>query len=43
VAALVSSIDPAVTVVELVNLGPEQDRTVIVQAGAFAESAPEDG
>ena len=37
VAALVSSIDPAATVVELVNLGPEQDSTVIVQAGAFAE------
>jgi hypothetical protein len=37
VAALVSSIDPAATVVELVNLGPERDRTVIVQAGAFAE------
>ena len=37
VAALVSGIDPAATVVELVNLGPEQDRTVIVQAGAFAE------
>jgi hypothetical protein len=37
VAALVSSIDPLATVVELVNLDPEQDRTVIVQAGAFAE------
>jgi hypothetical protein len=37
VAALVSSIDPAGTVVELVNLSPDQDRTVIVQAGAFAE------
>lgn len=37
VAALVSSIDPAATVVELVNLGPAEDRTLIVQAGAFAE------
>src|SRR5581483_7268070 len=37
VAALVTSIDPAATAVELINLGPEQDRTVIVQAGAFAE------
>jgi hypothetical protein len=37
VAALVSSIDPAATVVDLVNLDPEHDRTVIVQAGAFAE------
>jgi hypothetical protein len=37
VAALVSSIDPQATVVDLVNLDPEQDRTVIVQAGAFAE------
>jgi hypothetical protein len=37
VAALVSSIDPAATVVDLVNLDPEQDGTVIVQAGAFAE------
>lgn len=37
VAALVSSIDPAATVVELVNLSPDQQRTVIVQAGAFAE------
>jgi hypothetical protein len=37
VAALVSSIDPLATVVDLVNLGPERDRTVIVQAGAFAE------
>jgi hypothetical protein len=39
VAALVSSIDPAATVVDLVNLDPEHDRTVIVQAGAFAEHA----
>jgi hypothetical protein len=37
VAALVSSIDPQATVVDLVNLDPEQDRAVIVQAGAFAE------
>jgi hypothetical protein len=37
VAALVSSIDPQATVVELVNLHPTEDRTVIVQAGAFAE------
>ncbi len=37
VAALVSAIDPAATVVDLVNLHPEQDRTVIVQAGPFAE------
>ena len=37
VAALVSSINPAATVVELVNLSPGLDRTVIVQAGAFAE------
>ncbi|WP_043488398.1 MULTISPECIES: hypothetical protein [Streptomyces] len=37
VAALVTSIDPEATTVELVNLSPEADRTVIVQAGAFAE------
>ncbi|GAA3437571.1 hypothetical protein GCM10018954_071850 [Kutzneria kofuensis] len=37
VAALVSSIDPEATVVELVNLDPQRRRTVIVQAGAFAE------
>ncbi|ACU73812.1 conserved hypothetical protein [Catenulispora acidiphila DSM 44928] len=37
VAALVSSIDPQATVVELVNLDPEYARTVIVQAGSFAE------
>ena len=37
VAALVSSIDPLATVADLVNLDPEHDRTVIVQAGAFAE------
>jgi hypothetical protein len=51
VAALVSSIDPAATVVDLVNLDPEEDHAVVVQAGAFAEhtietarySACEDG
>ncbi|WP_030244628.1 hypothetical protein [Streptomyces sp. NRRL S-350] len=37
VAALVTSIDPGATTVELVNLSPEEDRTVIVQAGALAE------
>jgi hypothetical protein len=37
VAALVGSIDPRATVVDLVNLDPEQERTVVVQAGAFAE------
>jgi hypothetical protein len=37
VAALVSSIDPQATIVELINLHPDHDRTVIVQAGAFAE------
>ncbi|MEV4143755.1 hypothetical protein AB0J40_08810 [Amycolatopsis sp. NPDC049691] len=37
VAALVSAIDPEATVVELVNLDPEVPRSVIVQAGAFAE------
>ncbi|MFF2078218.1 hypothetical protein ACFVXG_26100 [Kitasatospora sp. NPDC058162] len=37
VAALVSSIDPEATTVELVNLSPEKDRTIIIQAGAFAE------
>jgi hypothetical protein len=37
VAALVSSIDPEATVVELVNLDPHTARPVIVQAGAFAE------
>ena len=37
VAALVSSIDPQATVVDLVNLDPEHTRRVIVQAGAFAE------
>ncbi|MFF5359828.1 hypothetical protein ACFY4I_10585 [Streptomyces scabiei] len=39
VAALVTSIDPEATTVELVNLSPGADRTVIVQAGAFAEHA----
>jgi len=37
VAALVSSIEPEATVVDLVNLDPEARRAVIVQAGAFAE------
>lgn len=37
VAALVSRIDPEATTVELVNLEPGQTRTLIVQAGAFAE------
>ena len=37
VAALVSSIVPEATVVELVNLDAEDERRVIVQAGAFAE------
>ncbi|MEV6006936.1 hypothetical protein AB0M29_09010 [Streptomyces sp. NPDC051976] len=37
VAALVSAIDPDATVVDLVNLDPESARSVIVQAGAFAE------
>ncbi|MFC0438889.1 hypothetical protein [Kutzneria buriramensis] len=37
VAALVSCVDPEATVVELVNLDAHQPRTVIVQAGAFAE------
>jgi hypothetical protein len=37
VAALVSSIDPEATVVDLVNLDPEHPHRVIVQAGAFAE------
>ncbi|MET7991885.1 hypothetical protein ABZU76_13325 [Amycolatopsis sp. NPDC005232] len=37
VAALVSRIEPEETVVELVNLDPLATRSVIVQAGAFAE------
>ncbi|MGW5714947.1 hypothetical protein ACWEVP_02170 [Amycolatopsis sp. NPDC003865] len=37
VAALVSAIDPHATVVELVNLDPQEPRSVVVQAGAFAE------
>jgi hypothetical protein len=37
VAALVTSIDPEATAVELVNLSPDHSRTVVVQAGAFAE------
>jgi hypothetical protein len=39
VAALVSSIDPAATVIDLVNLDPERPHALIVQAGAFAEHA----
>ena len=37
VVALVSSIDPAATTVTLVNLSGTGTRTVVVQAGAFAE------
>jgi hypothetical protein len=37
VAALVRSIDPAATTVTLVNLSGTEARTVVVQAGAFAE------
>jgi hypothetical protein len=37
VAALVSSIDPDATVVDLVNLAATETRRVVVQAGAFAE------
>lgn len=37
VAALVTSIAPEATAVELVNLSPDRARTVVVQAGAFAE------
>ncbi len=39
VAALVTSIDPDATVVELVNLDPARDSSLIVQAGAFGEHA----
>jgi hypothetical protein len=42
VAALVSSIDPEATVVDLVNLDPDHDREVIVQAGAFGEHTIEE-
>jgi len=42
VAALVSSVEPSATVVELVNLDPVEERNVIVQAGAFAEHTIED-
>lgn len=38
VAALVSSIDPAATTVEVVNLSASHDREVILQAGAYAEN-----
>jgi hypothetical protein len=37
VAALVSRIDPDATVVDLINLDPRTARSVVVQAGAFAE------
>jgi hypothetical protein len=37
VAALVSGIDPEATTVDLVNLDPGAARSVVVQAGAFAE------
>lgn len=37
VAALVSSIDPAATVIELVNLSPSETRALVLQGGAFAE------
>jgi hypothetical protein len=37
VAALVSAVDPAATVVTLVNLSGAGHATVVVQAGAFAE------
>ena len=36
-AALVSSIDPAATAATLVNLSAAGTRTVVVQAGAYAE------
>ncbi|MGH3166952.1 MAG: hypothetical protein ACRDN0_13835, partial [Trebonia sp.] len=42
VAALVSSIEPTATVVDLINLDPGQERSLIVQAGAFAEHVIED-
>jgi hypothetical protein len=38
VAALVSSIDPLATTIELVNLSGAQERVVILQAGAYAEN-----
>jgi hypothetical protein len=37
VAALVSGIEPDATVIDLVNLDPQAARSVVVQAGAFAE------
>lgn len=37
VSALVSSIDPAATVVTLVNLSGTGARAVVVQAGAFGQ------
>ncbi|WP_329047739.1 hypothetical protein OG738_36260 [Amycolatopsis sp. NBC_01488] len=36
-AALVSRVHPEATVVELVNLAPAADHTVVVPAGAFGE------
>lgn len=38
VAALVSSIDPSATTIELVNLSASDDHVVILQAGAYAEN-----
>jgi hypothetical protein len=38
IAALVTSIDPDATTVELVNLSASSERTVILQAGAYAEN-----
>jgi len=37
VAALVSSVDPRATIIDLVNLDPRAARSVVLQAGAFAE------
>ena len=37
VAALVSRIDPDATVIDLVNLDPLTGRSLVIQAGAFAE------
>ncbi|RSM91530.1 hypothetical protein DMH04_00550 [Kibdelosporangium aridum] len=37
VAALVSRVDPEATTVDLINLDPQATRSVVVQAGAFAE------
>jgi hypothetical protein len=38
VAALVSSIDPRETIVEVMNLSASHDRELILQAGAYAEN-----